>query len=88
MLLAHLKRGNVWAGGTCVHGWGGYTWPHFTIDLLPFDYKSNHFEIHLNNTHQKLEIASNFTKEIRLKINRTKKKFTTKLTSPSVIQKK
>ena len=44
---------------------------------------------HFLNFHQKNEIAFNFTKEIPIKMNRTKKKrFTKKFKSPSILQKK
>ena len=45
-------------------------------------------EIHEEQFHTKIEIALNFMHNIPLKINRTKKKFTKKLNSPSVLHKK
>ena len=47
----------------------------------------NTFKIHWEQFQTKIEIALNFMYEIPLKINRTKKKFTKKLNSPSVLQK-
>ena len=42
-------------------------------------------EIHDEQFHTKIEIALNFMHEIPLKINRTKKKFTKKLKSSSIL---
>ena len=49
MLLAH----NVGAGNDCEWLGEGVYLAQSTKHLLPFDYKTNLFEIHLNNSQQK-----------------------------------